>query len=189
MKAKSFLVLLDDLWDEINLQDVGIPYPLGNVNNLNRKVVLTTRLRKVCGQMKVMKELKVPYLQEHEAWQLFEENIGAETLSSPHIVALARELMMELKVLPLALTTIGTSMYQKDTAQWETAIQYMQQSCCTDDKDTLELGMETNVFRQLKYSYDNLKNKTLRDCFLTCVMWPDDAKILKVDLAQCWMGL
>jgi disease resistance protein RPS2 len=80
-------------------------------------------------------------------------------------------------------------MYQKDTAQWETAIQYMQQSCCTDDKDTLELGMETNVFRQLKYSYDNLRNNTFRDCFLTCVMWPEDAKILKVDLAQCWMGL
>ncbi|XP_044955812.1 probable disease resistance protein At1g61300 isoform X1 [Hordeum vulgare subsp. vulgare] len=189
MKTKSFLVLLDDLWDGIDLQDAGIPYPLGNVNRLNRKVVLTTRLREVCGQMKVKKELKVAYLQEHEAWHLFEENIGAETLSSPHIEALARELMKELKGLPLALITIGKAMYQKDVYQWETAIQYMKQSCCADDKDPIELGMETNVFTQLKFSYDNLRNKTLRDCFLTCALWPEDENIRKVDLAQCWMGL
>lgn len=189
LKTKSFLVLLDDLWDKINLENVGIPYPLGNVENLKRKLVLTTRLRKVCGQMEVRKELKVPYLQEHEAWQLFERKIGAETLSSPYIEALARVLMKELKGLPLALTTIGKAMYQKDTAQWETAIQYMRQSCCTDDKDPIELGMETNVFRQLKFSYDNLRNKTLRDCFLTCALWQEDARIPKVDLAQCWMGL
>ncbi|KAF7092442.1 hypothetical protein CFC21_094925 [Triticum aestivum] len=189
MKTKSFLVLLDDLWDEIDLEDVGIPYPLGSVNKLSRKVVLTTRLRKVCGQMKVKKELKVAYLQEHEAWQLFEENIDAETLSSPHIEDLARELMKELKGLPLALITIGKAMYQKDEYQWETAIQYMKKSCCTEDKDPIELGMETNVFRQLKFSYEKLRNDTLRYCFLTCVLWPEDAKIRKVDLAQCWMGL
>ncbi|KAM3245624.1 hypothetical protein ACQJBY_056762 [Aegilops geniculata] len=189
MKTKSFLVLLDDLWNEIDLEEVGIPYPLGKVNKLNRKVVLTTRLRKVCGHMKVKKELKVAYLQEHEAWQLFEENIGAETLSSPHIEALARELMKELKGLPLALITIGKAMYRKDEYQWETAIQYMRQSCCADDKDPIELGMETNVFRRLKFSYDNLRNKTLRDCFLTCALWPEDENIRKVNLAQCWMGL
>ena len=139
--------------------------------------------------MKVKKELKVAYLQEHEAWQLFEENIGAETLSSPHIEALARELVKELKGLPLALVTIGKAMYRKDEYQWETAIQYMQQSCCADDKDPVELGMETNVFRRLKFSYDNLRNKTLRDCFLTCALWPEDENIRKVDPAQCWMGL
>uniref|UniRef100_A0ACD5YW31 Uncharacterized protein n=1 Tax=Avena sativa TaxID=4498 RepID=A0ACD5YW31_AVESA len=189
MKTKSFLVLLDDLWDPINLEDVGIPYPLGNVNNLKRKVVLTTRLRKVCGQMKVEKELKVPYLLEHEAWQLFEENVGAETLSSPYIEALARELMTELKGLPLALTTIAKAMYRKDIAQWETAIQYMQQSCCTDDEDPVELGMETSVFMQLKFSYDNLRSETLRECFKTCALWPEDASISKGDLANCWMGL
>ncbi|KAM3245730.1 hypothetical protein ACQJBY_056835 [Aegilops geniculata] len=189
MKTKSFLVLLDDLWDEIDLEDVGIPYPLGSVNKLSRKVVLTTRLRKVCGQMKVKKELKVAYLHEHEAWQLFEENTDAKTLSSPHIEALARELVKELKGLPLALITIGKAMYQKDEYQWETAIQYMKQSCCTEDKDPIEMGMETNVFRQLKFSYDKLRNDTLRGCFLTCVLWPEDAKIRKVDLAQCWMGL
>ncbi|XP_037450950.1 disease resistance protein UNI-like [Triticum dicoccoides] len=188
MKTKSFLVLLDDLWDEIDLEDVGIPYPLGSANKLSRKVVLTTRIRKVCGQMKVKKELKVAYLQEHEAWQLFEENTDSKTLSSPHIEDLARELVKELKGLPLALKTIGKAMYQKDEYQWETAIQYMKQSCCTEDKDPIELGMETNVFRQLKFSYDKLRNDTLRDCFLTCVLWPEDAKIRKVDLAQCWMG-
>uniref|UniRef100_A0A8R7VDK9 Protein kinase domain-containing protein n=1 Tax=Triticum urartu TaxID=4572 RepID=A0A8R7VDK9_TRIUA len=66
LKNKSFLVLLDDLWDQIDLQAVCIPYPLGSANQIKRKVVLTTRLKK-CGQMEVRKEFKVVCLQEDEA--------------------------------------------------------------------------------------------------------------------------
>lgn len=62
LKKGSFLVLLDDLWDQIDLQAVGIPYPLGSTNHIRRKVVLTTRSRKVCGQMEVRKECKVACL-------------------------------------------------------------------------------------------------------------------------------
>jgi disease resistance protein RPS2 len=186
LKDINFLVLLDDLWEQIDLQAVGIPYPLGTVNQLKRKVVLTTRLRQVCGEMEVRKELEVACLQEDEAWQLFQEKVGQETLSSsPRIEALARKLVKELKGLPLALVVIGKAMYQKTAPKWEYAIQHMQRSCCDGDDP---LSME-NVFRKLKFSYDSLRNDTLRHCFLTCALWPEDWEIVKADLAQCWVGL
>ncbi|XP_051228306.1 probable disease resistance protein At1g61300 [Lolium perenne] len=187
LRNRSFILLLDDLWEQIDLQAVGVPYPLGTVNQLKRKVVLTTRSKKVCGEMDVRKELKVTCLQEDDAWQLFKEKVTQDTLSSsPRIEALARELVKELKGLPLALIVVGRAMYPKiQPSDWEYAIKQLQQSCC--DEDDL-LSME-NVFRQLKFSYDSLRNDTLRRCFLTCALWPEDWEIMKADLAQCWLGL
>ncbi|KAF7068777.1 hypothetical protein CFC21_074509 [Triticum aestivum] len=188
LKKRSFLILLDDLWDQIDLQAVGIPYPLGSVNQIRRKVVLTTRSRKVCGQMEVRKELKIACLQEDEAWQLFKKNVRHETFSSnPCIETLGKELLKEMKGLPLALVTIGQTMYAKtDTAEWEYAIQYMKQSCCVNDDP---LDMEKVVFRQVKFSFDSLRNNILRKCFLTCALWPEDQKIPREMLARCWIGL
>nr|CDM86582.1 unnamed protein product [Triticum aestivum] len=187
LKIRSFLILLDDLWEQIDLQAVGVPYPLGIVNQLERKVVLTTRLRKVCGEMEVSEVLKVACLQETDAWQLFKEKVSEETLSSsPRIETLARELVKELKGLPLALIVIGKAMYPKtDPIEWEYAIQHMHRSCCIKDNP---LSLE-NVFGQHKFSYDNLRNDTLKHCFLTCALWPEDWEIIKADLDQCCIGL
>ncbi|XBI85616.1 hypothetical protein VPH35_093740 [Triticum aestivum] len=205
LKKSNFLVLLDDPWDQIDLQATGIPYPLGSTKHIRRKVVLTTRSRKVCGQMEVRKECKVACLQEDEAWQLFQDKVGHETLSCPRIEALARELVQEMKGLPLALITIGWAMYGKiDTAEWEYAIQHMKRSCC--DSDDL-LDMERAVFSRVKFSFDSLRNNSLRYCFLTCALWPEDEMIPKLRprsvcrknkgnlhvrkpvLARCWIGL
>ncbi|KAM0863415.1 hypothetical protein ACQ4PT_044604 [Festuca glaucescens] len=187
LKKRSFLILLDDLWEQIDLQAVGVPYPLGIINQLKRKVILTTRLRRVCGEMEVREELKVACLQEDDAWQLFKEKVGQETLSSGSpIEALARELVTELKGLPLALIVVGRAMYKKtESFEWKYAIEQMQQSCRHED-DPLPMK---KVFRQLKFSFDSLRNDTLRHCFLTCALWPEDWEIIKADLAQCWIGL
>jgi disease resistance protein RPS2 len=184
LKTTKFLILLDDVWNRIDLEAVGIPYPLGR-----SKVVLTTRSKTVCGQMDVKKEINVACLPDDEAWQLFEDKVGQETLSSsPRIEAIAKELVQELKGLPLALITVGRAMYGKSNLkQWESAIYYMKRSCCGgDDQD---LHMENTVFRRLMFSYDSLRNDTLRECLLTCSLWPEDEGILTGDLIRCWIGL
>ncbi|XP_020179552.1 probable disease resistance protein At1g61300 [Aegilops tauschii subsp. strangulata] len=188
LKKRSFLVLLDDIWGQIDLQAVGIPYPLGYANQIWRKVVLTTRSRRVCGQMEVRKDLNVSCLHEDDSWQVFQDKVGHKTLFySPRIEALARELVKEMKGLPLALITLGKAMYGKtDTAEWEYAIQHMRRSCCDNDDP---LDMERIVFSQIKFSFDSLRNNTLRKCFLTCALWPEDQHIYKVELARCWIGL
>jgi disease resistance protein RPS2 len=184
MKTRKFLILLDDVWNRIDLEAVGIPYPLGR-----SKVVLTTRSKTVCGQMDVRKEINIARLPDDEAWQLFQDKVGQGTLSSgPRIEALAKELVEELKGLPLALITVGRSMYGKSNPkQWESAIHYMKQSCC--DGDDQDLHMENDVFRRLKFSYDGLRNNTLRQCLLTCSLWPEDKVIRTGDLIRCWIGL
>ncbi|CAD6266602.1 unnamed protein product [Miscanthus lutarioriparius] len=139
LKTRNFLILLDNVWNRIDLEAVGIPYPLGNGLQQRRKVVLTTRSKN-----------------------------GETLFSSAGIEDLAKELVEELKGLPLALVTVG-------------------RSCCGgDDQD---LHMENIVFRQLMFSYDSLRNDTLRECLLTCSLWSEDDEISTGDLIRCWIGL
>ncbi|KAM0856751.1 hypothetical protein ACQ4PT_048911 [Festuca glaucescens] len=191
LENKSFLLLLDDLWERIDLEAVGLPLPLGiePLSKLKRKVVLTTRFTSVCGGMEVKKQIQVPYLQEIEAWELFRVKVGDQTLFSPGIEDRARILMTEMKGLPLALVTVGRAMYGKFRPdQWDSAIQHMKKSCCIDTNED-PLKMEEEVFRKIMFSYDNLKSERLKNCFLTCALWPEDREIHREDLAQCWIGL
>ncbi|KAK1660366.1 hypothetical protein QYE76_048525 [Lolium multiflorum] len=191
LENKSFLLLLDDLWDRIDLEAVGLPIPLGiePLNKFKRKVVLTTRFTSVCGGMEVKKQIQVPYLRETEAWDLFREKVGDQTLFSPGIEDRARILVTEMKGLPLALVTVGRAMYGKfHLDQWDSAIQHMKKSCCIDTNED-PLKMEEEVFRKIMFSYDNLKSGRLKNCFLTCALWPEDWEIHREGLAQCWIGL
>ncbi|XP_072969407.1 probable disease resistance protein At5g63020 [Typha angustifolia] len=186
LRNKSFLMLLDDIWGRLELQDVGIPFPLGMVEGCKRKVVLTTRSINVCGKMEVRKKIKVKCLNDGEAWSLFLEKVGEETISShPLIPRLAKEVSKELEGLPLALITTGRAMYEKkDPREWEYAIDLLKKSRLDEVED-----QEGSTFCRLKFSYDSLTSDTLRESFLSCSMWPEDWWIEKEDLIECWMGL
>jgi disease resistance protein RPS2 len=191
LENKTFLLLLDDLWDRIDLEAVGLPLPLGiePLNKYKRKVVLTTRFTSVCGGMEVKNQIQVPYLRETEAWELFRQKVGDQTLFSPGIEDRARILVTEMKGLPLALVTVGRAMYGKFLPdQWDSAIRHMKKSCCIDTNED-PLKMEEEVFRKIIFSYDNLKSERLKNCFLTCALWPEDREIQMERLAQCWIGL
>ncbi|XP_073003314.1 probable disease resistance protein At5g63020 [Typha latifolia] len=191
LKNKSFLLLLDDLWGRLELHEAGIPFPLGMVDGCRRKVVLTTRSETVCGQMEVRQTIKVECLNYDDAWKLFLEKVGKETIySHPRILSLAKEVVKELEGLPLALITTGRTMYpKKDPKQWEHAIDLLKKSRLDDVEKQSPEDLENSTYCRLKFSYDSLKSDTLRECFLSCSMWPEDWWIKKETLMECWMGL
>ncbi|XP_019054610.1 PREDICTED: disease resistance protein RFL1-like, partial [Nelumbo nucifera] len=92
-KNKKFLLLLDDVWERVDLEEIGIPHPSTVTESNNKsKVIFTTRSEKVCGEMEAKKIFKVECLQDDEAWNLFEEKVGEDTLNcDPDIRQLARD--------------------------------------------------------------------------------------------------
>ncbi|XP_044974217.1 probable disease resistance protein At5g43740 [Hordeum vulgare subsp. vulgare] len=80
----SFLLLLDELWEYLDLGVVGIPFPLGRVvvslpsgsaHKKWRKVVLTTRNMYLCHKMKCRREniIRMECFNEEKAWELYRE--------------------------------------------------------------------------------------------------------------------
>ncbi|KAJ0075057.1 hypothetical protein Patl1_34573 [Pistacia atlantica] len=115
LRKKKFIVLLDDIWERVDLIKVGIP--LRSVE-VGCKIVFTTRFLDVCGLMEADRNFKVECLGEEEAWKLFEKKVGREILDShPDILELAKLVAKECGGLPLALITIGRAMSCKKTPE------------------------------------------------------------------------
>ncbi|XP_062105374.1 probable disease resistance protein At5g63020 [Humulus lupulus] len=180
LKKKKFILFLDDIWERIDLVEVGIPSP--NRQN-GSKLVFTTRSMEVCSSMSVDKQVEVKCLPWEESWKLFQEKVGKEALSvHPDILHLAKQVAKECGGLPLTRTTIGRAMACKRTPQeWRYAIQILKNSASSFS------GMGDKVFPLLKFSYDNLSSEKVRSCFLYCSLFPEDWRINREDLIYKWM--
>ncbi|KAJ1689138.1 hypothetical protein LUZ63_013293 [Rhynchospora breviuscula] len=188
LRERKFVLLLDDLWSRVDLNKIGIPYPMNVVGMCKRKIVLTTRSTEVCGQMEVKKRIRVDVLKWDDAWSLFKEMVTMEIINSdPLIQKYAVDVVNELGGLPLALITIGRAMYDKiDPSEWDHAVVLLKQARLNDVEFSCA---DQSVFYTLRFSYDSLKNDTLKQCFLHCSLWPEDCIIGKDDLVELWMGL
>ncbi|XVF11414.1 hypothetical protein REPUB_Repub08aG0025600 [Reevesia pubescens] len=182
LKDKKFVLLLDDIWEPVDLVKVGIPLP---AQENGSKVVFTTRSVDVCGHMDANKIIPVQCLPEGKAWELFQEKVGAQTLdSSPDIRQLAHEVAKECKGLPLALITIARTMaFKKRVEEWKYALEVLRRSSISVLKD-----MGEKVFPLLKFSYDFLPNDLFRKCLLYCSLFSEDEEISKEKLIDFWIG-
>ncbi|KAI9079535.1 hypothetical protein K1719_038507 [Acacia pycnantha] len=67
---ERILIILDDVWTKLNLEDIGIPS--GGNYQRSCKVVLTTRRLRVCTSMDCQERIQLDLLKEDEAWTLFQ---------------------------------------------------------------------------------------------------------------------
>ncbi|KAI9107901.1 hypothetical protein K1719_021237 [Acacia pycnantha] len=180
LKEKKFVLLLDDIWDRLDLKLVGVPHPKDT--NFQSKVLFTTRLENVCAKMQVQRKFKVEILTEKEALELFCMKVGEETLNShPNIPRLAEKMAKECKGQPLALIVLGSSMAGvKNVEAWEHSIKNLTSSLLTKP------DLEERVFSILKYSYDKL-DEVEKQCFLYFALYPEDYEIRVCDLIDKWM--
>ncbi|KAJ0075502.1 hypothetical protein Patl1_34337 [Pistacia atlantica] len=112
MSKKKFVLLLDDIWERVDLNKVGVPNPNPKMAS---KIVFTTRIFDVCGFMDAHRNFKVTCLTYEDSWKLFQSKVGKETLDShPDILELAKTVVNECAGLPLALITIGQAMANQE---------------------------------------------------------------------------
>ncbi|RVW89671.1 disease resistance protein SUMM2-like [Vitis vinifera] len=181
LKTKKFVLLLDDIWERLDLSKVGIP-PLNPQDKL--KMVLTTRSKDVCQDMEVTESIEVNCLPWEDAFALFQTKVGADTINShPDIPKLAEMVAKECCGLPLALITIGRAMAgTKTPEEWEKKIQMLK------NYPAKFPGMENHLFSRLAFSYDRLPDEAIKSCFLYCSLFPEDYEISHRNLIQLWIG-
>ncbi|PON55929.1 AAA+ ATPase [Trema orientale] len=179
-KEERFLLILDDVWQSIDLDCLGVPQP---ETHRGSKIVLTTRSSDVCRQMMTDYELKVDSLSEEEAWKLFSKRAG-EVVTLEHIKPFAEEVARECCGLPLAIVTVGSAMRGKPKVElWKHALKELRNSSVPRIK-----GVKDKVYNPLKWSYDSLQGDNIKACFLYCALFSEDFQIEVSELVQCWIA-
>lgn len=186
LKERNFLLLLDCVWQRLDLEEVGIP-SLDLVGSCyNRRVVFTACSSHVCDQMNVEVEnrIEVHCLDHTESWEIFKQNADLDYLGHKHVY-LPRNISAELLGSPLELVTIGKAMHnKKDAIYWQNALHYLTESCL---RDTQWSGSEEATFFRLKLAYDSLTG-ILKDCFKLCSLWPEGHIFNQRKLVDFWIG-
>nr|XP_043620126.1 disease resistance protein At4g27190 [Erigeron canadensis] len=174
---RKILLILDDVWKEIDLDAVGIPS-----SDPCCKVLITTRSRDVCRQMTTDVSFQLDLMGEEDAWNLFVQSAGA-VLKLDGIEAPARKFVSGFHGLPLVIKSLGKSMRDRPQIElWQNA--YARWRCSSP----LFQNIENEVFGPLKMSYYFLPNKIQKQCFLSCSMYPGNFSINVRELIQCWVS-
>ncbi|KAF3968903.1 hypothetical protein CMV_007265 [Castanea mollissima] len=176
-KEEKFLLILDDVWEEIDLDTLGVPVP--EVHK-GCKIILTSRLKEVCRTMTTDLDIKVEVLNDVEAWQLFCQKAG-DVAHREEIKPLAEAIVKECCRLPLAIITVGAAMRKKTKVElWRHALKELQRSVPSIGR------IEAKVYKPLKLSYDSLQGNNIKSCFLYCCLFPEDFEIKINNLVQYW---
>ncbi|PON59263.1 NB-ARC domain, LRR domain containing protein [Parasponia andersonii] len=171
----NYVLILDDVWDHISLETVGIPIA-GN----SCKLIITTRSLDICRSMNCQKEVKVKPLPNEEAWKLFTKTLGLDTELSLECEEIAKSLVKECDGLPLGIVTMAGSMRGvEDKHEWSNALEKMRESNLQHEDSEFD-----KVFGVLRYSFDKLKDHKIQECFLYCSLFPEDHRIDRDELIE-----
>ncbi|XVF79149.1 hypothetical protein PTKIN_Ptkin14bG0196600 [Pterospermum kingtungense] len=186
-KEEKVLIVLDDMWKELNLKKVGIPL-VGNGKGC--KIILTTRRKNVCEYMASEVMVSLDVLEEDEAWALFKKKSALdEDKDDGDTIKLAKEVARECRGLPIAIVTLASALKSTKTVMgWEVALKKLK-SCRLMEIRNVEEEADENAYMCLKISYDYLRTKTTKRCFLLCSLYPEDHLIDLEELVRFAWGL
>ncbi|XP_028800316.1 probable disease resistance protein At4g27220 [Neltuma alba] len=177
LKNKKILIILDDVWSKLRLEDVGIPLNEGCC------VLLTTRLHDVCVSMDCESIIKLPLLTEEESWALFKMCVKTANVSMNEFDSIGRQIVDECKGLPIAIVTVGSTLKGKSIQAWKSTLRRLQRPLPLDIEDDLK-----TPYACVELSYDNLPSALAKSLFILCSMFPEDHEIHIEDLIRFGNG-
>ncbi|KAH1240877.1 putative disease resistance protein [Glycine max] len=197
-EKESILVILDDLWDRLDLNKLGVPLD-GDVddNDLSKKtsnakmgskevnkekslgdckgckILLTSRDKNVLtDKMEVKSTFCVEELEDDDALRLFQKEARIHGEMSKWKQEIVKKYCAGL---PLAIVTVGRALRDKSDLEWEKL------------KNQDLVGVQNSMEISVKMSYDRLENEELKSIFFLCAQMGHQPLIM--DLVKYCFGL
>jgi len=162
-RETKVLVILDDIWERLELDDVGIP---SGSDHRGCKILMTSRDRNVLSRgMVTEKVFWLQVLPENEAWNLFKKTAG-DVVKYPDLQLVAVEVAKRCAGLPILIVTVARALKDGKLSEWKDALERLKRF----DKDEMDSQVYSDL--ALELSYDSLKGEEIRSVFLLCQRCP-----------------
>ncbi|KAL4337840.1 hypothetical protein AHAS_Ahas12G0150400 [Arachis hypogaea] len=155
-KEKTILLILDDLWEALDLKKVGISSD-GEHNGC--KLLMTSRTLDLLRQMGVKEHFRLEVLNEEESWSLFQSranNLDKE----PDKHQIAFQVAKKCAGLPILIVTMARSLIDQNIHAWKDALSQLEK---VDNEELQEI-----TYSALELSYKRLKGNEMKAFFLLC---------------------
>ncbi|XP_042754957.1 uncharacterized protein LOC111888739 [Lactuca sativa] len=175
---RKVLVILDDIWEPIELKDMGLtPLPNGF------KLLLTSRSEYICNKIAIEAEsdltlVRVDVMEELEAQNFFWQIAGVSKQYDRELNQIGSDIVRRCGFLPLAIKLIATTLKSQEAFVWRNTFQRLKKN-----------NIDKNVQEIVEISYNHIKEEEEKSIFLLCGLFPDDFNIQIEDLTRYAWGL
>ncbi|TYH51595.1 hypothetical protein ES332_D10G286700v1 [Gossypium tomentosum] len=177
-KEERVLVVLDDIWGKVDIEEVGIP--LGDEHK-GCKLLLTSReLTVLSNGMDAQKHFSIEFLNEKEAWDLFKKMAGGCD-ESCDLKPIAMEVAKKCAGLPIAIATVAGALRNKRLFEWKNALRELERPSSSNFT-----GIAA-AYSAIELSFNYLESEEVKLTFLLCSVIGHNG--LVEDLVRYTLGL
>ncbi|XP_044477794.1 uncharacterized protein LOC123205056 isoform X2 [Mangifera indica] len=177
---KKVLVILDNIWEQLDLQALGIP---SGKDTGGCKLLLTARGLNVLSSMDSKNNFLMGFLEKDEAWSLFKKMAGDVVDQTNKLNSLPNDVCNECHGLPIVITTIARALRNmRHQFQWKDALRELRKP-----SPTKFAGLPEKEYTKIALSYNYLKRDELKKTLLICGLMVNNTTIS--DLFKFIMGL
>ncbi|KAK9290575.1 hypothetical protein L1049_008745 [Liquidambar formosana] len=180
LRAKKFLLVLDDVWSEDRRRWTELRDLLSGGAN-GSTIIVTTRsvnIASIMGTIAMYNLNKLPFddclsLLMRCAFEEVPEKVH------PELVKVGKEIVHKCGGVPLAVITLGSLLHLKtDLREWSNI----------RDNEMWKLGQKENdILPALRISYEKMPSY-LKHCFAYCSVFPKDYELERVELIYLWIA-
>ncbi|XP_052135522.1 putative disease resistance protein RGA3 [Oryza glaberrima] len=178
IKETNFLLVLDDMWQSDAWENLlRIPLHAAETGT----ILITTRNNIVALEIGVDHTYRVDLMSTDVGWELLWKSMNiSESIELQTLQDVGIEIVRKCGCLPLAIKVIARVLASKEQTEneWKKIL----------SKNAWFMNNLPNDLRGALYlSYDELP-RHLKQCFLYCSVYPEDANIYRDDLTRMWIA-
>ncbi|KAF5819977.1 putative P-loop containing nucleoside triphosphate hydrolase, leucine-rich repeat domain superfamily [Helianthus annuus] len=174
---KKILVILDDVWEKVEIKDIGLTSPLPK----GVKLLLTSRYSNICTQIadaSLLQVVQVNVLSDEEAQKFFSEYTGVSKEHDHNLFQIGCDIVKKCGNLPLAIKIIGRTLKSQEKYVWRDTLVRLKNH-----------DLDDNVQEIIRISFEYVKKDEEKEIFLHCGLFPEDSDIKIEDLVRHAWGL
>ncbi|KAK1647791.1 hypothetical protein QYE76_065596 [Lolium multiflorum] len=177
--GKRFFLVLDDVWKSNVWTDL-LKTPLCSANTA--VILVTTRDVRIAMNIHTEHTHKVDLMSEEVGWELLWKSMDIVAEKEVHnLRSTGIEIVRKCGYLPLAIKVIASVLARKDQTEneWQKILRLI--GAWSESK------LPDDIEGALYLSYNELPHH-LRQCFLYCALYPEDAVLFRNDLIRFWVA-